>query len=157
MKRNLPLVFGLACASAFAAMLAQFSDLSATVTASGLRVSFTASGLPQNTADTINATANATAVWGCFNRGGHNPNSKNKRTTVTRQVTGSASFTSNANGVIVGAVNLRAPGAGSFSCPNGQDKMLSSVNFTNVRISDTIAGISASVPGTFEKVLHSMG
>jgi hypothetical protein len=156
MRRQLPLVFAFACASAFASMLAQFSNLSAAVTANGLRVSFTASGLPANTSDTFTATADARAVWGCFNRGGQNPNAQNKRTTVSGQVTGNATFTTNANGVVSGAVGLRAPSAGSFSCPNGQDKMLSSVTFSNVRISESANNTSASVPGTFQKVIRPL-
>jgi hypothetical protein len=154
MKRQIPMVLALACASAFAAMLAQFSNLSAAVTANGLRVSFTASGLPVNASDTFNATADAKAVWGCFNRGGHNPNAPNKHATATGQASGSGTFTSNGNGVVSGTVSLQAPSAGNLSCPSGQTKMLSSVTFTNVRIADTATGTSAAVPGTFQKVLR---
>jgi hypothetical protein len=157
MKRQLPMIFAMACATAYAAMAVQFGNLSAAATSSGLRVTFTASGLQANSSDTVTATADATAVWGCFNRGGNNPNAKNKRTTVNGQASGSATFTSGSNGSITGSVNLRAPSAGNFSCPAGQTKALSSVQFTNVRISESATGASANVPGTFSKTIRPLG
>lgn len=157
MRRQLPLAFALTCASAFAAMAAvQFSNLSAAVTASGLQVNFTASGLQSSQSDTFTAAADATAVWGCFNRGGNQPNARNKRTTVNGHVTGTTTLNAGTNGTVSGAVRLRAPAAGAFTCPNGQSKMLSSVTFTNVTISESATGARASVSGTFTKVLRPM-
>ena len=115
MKRNLPLAFAMCATAAFATMVVVFSGLTATVTNSGLRVNFTASGLAASAPATFNARANATAVYGCYNRGGNNPNAGNKRTTVNGPVRGTTSSTSNASGVASGSISLAAPAAPGFS------------------------------------------
>src|SRR4051812_25866326 len=152
MKRSLPMVFALASATAFAAVLT-FSHVNATVTSDSLRIAFSVSGLPGNsTGVDIRATADASAVYGCFNRGGNNPRAAAKRTTVHSQVNGGTSLNIGPGGFAVGSITLQAPGAGGFDCPRGQTAQLSQVTFTNARLTGP-GNVSSPVPGSFTKVV----
>ena len=47
-------------------------------------------------------------------------------------------------------------GPGSFSCPSGQDLVLASVSYTNVRITDTTNNVFKDIPGTFTLTLVNL-
>ena len=152
MKRQLPLAFALAAAVAQAAMFA-WSNLSATVTRTGLRVAFTETGLTAGATAHYAATSDVAANFVCVNRGGNTPSAANKRTAWNGTVHGSATLTANASGSVTGGVNIRVPTPSGFGCPRGQDPRLSSATFTNVQLTDTTNNASTGVSGTFTKIL----
>jgi hypothetical protein len=152
MKRQLGLLFGLSSAVALAAMTT-FSNVSGTMNGTSLVVSFTESGLQPNDTTRYILTGNVSALYACVNRGGNFPKAANKRTTVNAEAKGISNLTANQSGVVTGTVSFTAPTAGSFSCPNGQDMVISSVTYTNVRLHDPTYSSSTSVAGTFTKTV----
>jgi hypothetical protein len=46
---------------------------------------------------------------------------------------------------VVASLEAGPPSAGSFSCPNGQRLVLASVSYTNIELTDTTNGVSASL------------
>ena len=156
MRKNLPLAFALLCATAFAAMAITFSNLSANVTNNGLVVTFTANGVPVNQQSKFSATADATATYGCFNRGGHNPHAANKQTTVNAHMRGMVTGLGTPSGTVRGTGNIPLPPAGNFTCPKGQEKALVSVSYTNVVVTAIPSGVTANVPGTFTKTFRNI-
>jgi hypothetical protein len=111
---------------------------SATVssTTGALVASFRVAGLGNNVSDTFTLTANASAVYQCFNNGGQHPQAGNKET-VTQPVTGTGTFSSGKNGSISNSVSAGPPGPGNFTCPSGQTLFLQSVIYTNVSLTDS--------------------
>lgn len=90
-------------------------------------------------------TAQATAVYACINGGGNHPQAKNKET-VNGPVGATGSFPTTKNGRVVASLMAGPPGAGDFSCPNGQKLVLASVSYTNIWLTDTTNDVSISVP-----------
>jgi hypothetical protein len=113
-----------------------------------LTVSFKEAGLGTNQLITYTATADATAVYVCVNRGGGNPSASNK-TTVSGPVSATGTFSSGKNGQVTASLTLSPPSAGDFSCPPGQSLAVASVSYTNVTITDTTNNVSEPVGGTF--------
>jgi hypothetical protein len=97
----------------------------------------------------ITLSADATAVYQCFNRGGNHPQAGNKET-VSGPVSSSGTFDVR-NGSTKGSLTIGAPGPGNFSCPGGQTLHLISVTYTNVKLVNTSVTPNdvASIPGTF--------
>lgn len=90
-------------------------------------------------------TADATAVYACLNGGGNHPQASNKET-VSGPVDASGTFPTDKNGRVVASLTADPPGAGDFSCPNGQRLVLASVSYTNIVLTDTTNAVSISVP-----------
>lgn len=154
--RSVSIVLGLALlalALPMAALAAGFHFNSASAALSGpnLVVSFVEAGLGNNQNIDYAATANATAVYACYNNGGKNPKATNKET-VSGPVGATGSFSSGKNGSISASLTITPPSAGSFSCPSGQSLFLDSVTYTNVVITDTTNNVSEPIPGSFTYV-----
>jgi hypothetical protein len=49
------------------------------------------------------------------------------------------------HGRVVASLTAGPPSAGAFSCPNGQRLVLASVSYTNIDLTDTTNGVSASL------------
>ena len=130
-----------------------FLKASASINSSGQLVcSFKEAGLG-NTLSTANisCSADATAVYQCFNNGGNHPQAGNKET-VGGPVSNSGEFPVR-NGQTTGSLTVSPPGPGDFSCPNGQSLFLQSVSYTNISL--TGEGATADVPGTLSATLHT--
>jgi hypothetical protein len=126
-----------------------FVSASATLNSNGtLTVSFKEAGLGTNQQITYTASADATAVYVCVNRGGANPSASNK-TTVSGPVSATGTFSSGKNGNVSATLTLSPP-ASDISCPKGQSLQLASVSYTNVAITDTTNNIKEPIPGSFE-------
>jgi hypothetical protein len=115
-------------------------------------VSFKIAGLGDTVTTTVTATADATAIYACRNRGQKCPNAANKQE-VTQPVSASGQFTSGKNGSISNNLTLTPPQP-TLSCPNGQELVLVSVTYSNVRLSEPKAG-TTPVDGAFSRVFVS--
>jgi len=98
----------------------------------------------------ISCSADATAVYQCFNNGGNHPKAGNKET-VGGPVSNSGTFPVR-NGQTTGSLTVSPPGQGDFTCPSGQTLYLQSVSYTNIVLSGE--GATADVPGTLSRTLH---
>jgi hypothetical protein len=130
-----------------------FIQADATLLNSGsLRVSWKEAGLGSNVLVSYTASANATAVYACINKGGKNPQASNKQT-FEGPVSASGTFSSGKNGSISASLTIPPPGPGDFSCPGGQNLVLASVEYRNVAINDVSNNVSEPIPGTFSRVI----
>jgi hypothetical protein len=102
------------------------------------------------TTATISCSADATAVYQCFNNGGNHPKAGNKET-VGGPVSNSGTFPVR-NGQTTGSLTVDPPGPGDFTCPSGQTLYLQSVSYTNIVLSGE--GATADVPGSLSRTLH---
>jgi hypothetical protein len=145
-------VAALAFAPAAFADSPHFIKASATINSSGQLVcSFKEAGLGSTlTTANVSCSADATAVYQCFNNGGNHPQAGNKET-VGGPVSNDGTFPVR-NGQTTGSITVNPPGAGDFSCPNGQSLFLESVSYTNIVLSGE--GATADVPGTLSATLH---
>ena len=114
-----------------------------------LTVNFKIAGLGDTVTTTVTASADATALYACQNRGGNFPEDPKKQQ-VSGPVSASGEFTSGKNGQITGSLTLSPP-ASTLDCPSGQRVVLASVSYTNVAVSEPNAG-TAPIPGTFSRV-----
>lgn len=140
----------LAIPAAVSADSPHFNKASAQLSGFSLVVSFTEAGLGNNQTINYLASADATAVYACFNGGGNHPKATNKAT-VSGPITAPGTFSSGKNGSISNSLTLSPPGPGGFSCPSGQTMSLTSVSYTNVAITDTTNNVTEPIPGTFTK------
>jgi hypothetical protein len=145
-------VAALAFAPAAFADSPHFIKASATINSSGQLVcSFKEAGLGTTlTTANVSCSADATAVYQCFNNGGNHPKAGNKET-VGGPVSNDGQFPVR-NGQTTGSITVSPPGPGDFSCPSGQTLFLESVSYTNIVLSGE--GATADVPGTLSKTLH---
>jgi hypothetical protein len=130
-----------------------FIKASATLNNSGQLVcTFKEAGLGNTlTTANISCSADATAVYQCFNNGGNHPQAGNKET-VGGPVSNGGAFPVR-NGSTSGSITVNPTGPGSFSCPGGQTLFLQSVTYTNIVLSGE--GATADVPGTLsDTTLH---
>jgi len=104
-----------------------------------LSVAFKIAGLGANQELTVTTSADATAVYGCLNKGQQCPNSK---VAVSGVVTASGTFTSGKNGQITASLTVKPPPNTAVTCPPGgsQTLVLVSVSYTNVIVSAPGAG-----------------
>lgn len=123
------------------------ADASGPNNAGNLSVSFKIAGLGDNETITVTATADATAVYACQNRGGNFP-SDPKKTDVSGPVSASGDFQSGKNGQVSGSLTLVPPST-DLNCPGGQRQVMLSVSYTNVAVSG--GGDTQSIPGTFSR------
>ena len=146
------LVGVLAAVPAAQAASPHFLKASATINSSGQLVcTFKEAGLGNTlTVADISCSADATAVYQCFNKGGNHPQAGNKET-VGGPVSNTGAFPIR-NGSASGSITVDPPGPGSFSCPSGQTLFLQSVTYTNIVLSGE--GATADVPGTLSATLH---
>jgi hypothetical protein len=93
-------------------------------------------------------TADASAVYGCINGGSNHPKANNKEE-VSGPVSAPATFSSDNNGTVQGAIAVAPLPAGAFSCPAGQGLALISVSYTNVVLTDVTNGVSQTFPGPY--------
>ncbi len=93
---------------------------------------------------TYSLTADATALWACFNRGGHNPAAQNKRSVEGDVATG-GTFESK-NGRVQGSLTAGPLSPGDFTCPGGQVMRLASVSYSNIVLTDTTNDSSVTIP-----------
>lgn len=122
----------------------KFHRVSSSVDGSGaLVVSFDERGLGNENVD-YTLTADATAVYACLNGGGNHPQAANKET-INAEVSAGGSFEPK-NGRVVASLSAGPPSAGSFACPPGQRLVLASVSYTNIVLTDTTNGVTASIP-----------
>jgi hypothetical protein len=130
-----------------------FIKASATINSSGQLVcSFKEAGLGTTlTTANVSCSADATAVYQCFNHGGKHPQAGNKET-VGGPVSNGGGFPVR-NGSTTGSITVDPPGPGDFSCPGGQTLFLESVSYTNIVLSGE--GATADVPGTLSATLHT--
>jgi hypothetical protein len=115
-----------------------------------LNFSFKEAGLGNSPVD-YTASADAVAVYGCINGGGHHPKASNKQT-VSGPVSASGSFSPGTNGqstgsLVIDVTEQLAPPVG-FACPGGQTLVLASVTYTDAALVDTSNSIDAPLTGT---------
>ncbi len=107
-----------------------------------LVVAFDERGLGNDNVDyTLNA--DATALYACINGGGKHPQAANKEA-FEGQVAGGGSFEVK-NGRVVASLTAGPLLAPSFTCPNGQRRVLAAVTYTNIVLTDTTNGVSTDV------------
>ena len=100
-----------------------------------LTTSFKEAGLGTGaTSVAITLKADASAVYQCFNNGGHHPKAGNKET-VSSALDTSGTFPVR-HGQTTGSLTVGPPGPGDFSCPSGQTLFLQSVTYSNTFVSD---------------------
>ena len=93
---------------------------------------------------TYTLTADATALYACINRGGKNPSAANKQS-FEGAVAGGGTFEAK-NGRVLGTLTAGPLAAPQFTCPSGQRRVLASVTYTNIVLTDTTNGVSTDVP-----------
>lgn len=116
-----------------------------TLVGTNVQVCFKAAGLGDNSSITFTAKANASATYVCQTKSGQCPNAANK-TTVNTTVATSGNFTSDKNGTVSGCLILTPPGAGNFTCPAGQNLVLSSVTYSNITVQSGPTGSATANP-----------
>ena len=122
----------------------KFHSATSSVNDSGTLVaSFDERGLGNENVD-YTLTADATALYACINGGGKHPQAANKEA-FEGQVSGGASFEPK-NGRVVASIPVGPLLAPSFTCPNGQTRVLAAVTYTNIVLTDTTNGVSTAVP-----------
>jgi hypothetical protein len=147
LRLSLPAVASTVLALAFAgpaiADAPKFQSTSSSVDSAGALVaSFDQRGLGNENID-YTLTADASAVFACINGGGKHPQAANKET-INAEVSAAGSFEPK-NGRVQASLSAGPPSAGAFSCPSGQRLVLASVSYTNVELTDTTNGVSASL------------
>jgi hypothetical protein len=122
---------------------AHFFSAGASVADNGaLVVSWDEAGLGnQNVNYTL--TADASATYACINGGSNNPSASNKRTVVGQVSTG-GSFQSK-NGRVTASLTAGPLSPDGFTCPSGQTRVLASVSYSNIVLTDTTNNLTANV------------
>lgn len=122
---------------------AKFFSTSSSVGSDGaLTVSWDERGLGNENID-YTLTADADATYACLNGGGKNPSAANKRA-EEGQVSASGSFEPR-NGRVQASLTAGPLLAPDFTCPPGQRRVLASVSYTNIVLTDTTNGSSTSI------------
>ena len=127
-----------------------FNRASASASGSSLDVSFKEVGLGSGTTVTIMVSAHWDAQFACFNHGGKHPSATNKES-FSGDASVSDDFTSDKNGNIVGSLTVSAPTVSNndFSCPPGQQEVLTYIQWSGISITDATSPAYTDVPGTF--------
>lgn len=134
----------LVAAGAAVADAPKFQSATSSVNNDGaLVVDFDERGLGNENID-YTLSADATALYACINGGGKHPQAANKEA-FEGQVSGGGSFEPK-NGRIVESLTAGPLQAPSFTCPNGQRRVLAAVTYTNIVLTDTTNGVSTGVP-----------
>ena len=123
---------------------AKFHSASSTVNGDGaLVVNWDQRGVGEGDIN-YTLTSDATAQYACINKGGKNPSAANKQD-FEGSVSGGGSFEAK-NGRVLGSLTAGPLQAPSFTCPSGQRRVLASVSYTNIVLTDTTNNVSTSVP-----------
>lgn len=137
------------------AQSAHFASAEASVNSAGaLVVSWDERGLGNGGGDGLvhyTLTADASAEYGCINKGGNHPQATNKET-VNGPLSSDVALAPSKNGRIIGSLTVGPLDAGDFSCPGGQRLVLGNVSYTNVSLTDTTNGSTADIAGSFSRV-----
>jgi hypothetical protein len=132
-------IAAMAFASTAVAQNPHFIRAASGLTNSGaLTATFKIAGLGDNETIAVTLSAQATAQYACFNRGGNHPEATNKET-VSGPVSATGNFTSGQNGQVNGSLTAQPPGPGGFSCPPGQNLVLTFVSYTGVTLTAVTA------------------
>jgi hypothetical protein len=122
---------------------AHFMSASASINDDGaLVVSWDEAGLG-NENITYTLTADATATYACINNGGHHPKAANKET-VAGSVSAGGSFQAK-NGRVQASLTAGPLLDPDFQCPEGQDRVLAKVTYSNIVLTDTTNGVSTTL------------
>jgi hypothetical protein len=105
-------------------------------------VTWKEAGLGDTTSVNYVASAVAAARYQCVNHGGRCPAAANKQD-VLSNVSASGTFQSGKNGAINGSLTFEPPD-GTLACPGSQVLVMVSVSYTNIALTDTTNGVSAS-------------
>jgi len=127
-----------------------FNRASASASGTDLTVTFKEVGLGSDTTVTIVLTAHWDAQFACFNHGGKHPSATNKES-FSGDASFSDQFRSDKNGNIVGSLTVSAPTVSNndFSCPPGQNEVLTYIQWSGISLTDTSSPAYTEVPGTF--------
>ena len=121
------------------------ADASVSATTGAPSVAFKDAGLGTGASSiAITLTADATAVYQCFNGGGNHPQAGNK-TTVTAPVSATEQSPVR-HGSTAGVISAGPPGAGGFTCPNGQKLFLQNVSYSGITLADATGNSTAASP-----------
>lgn len=122
----------------------------ATLKGSTLVCNFKEAGLAAGSVETVTCSATEVVTYECVNGGGKNPSASNK-TSITTTASKTGNFTADKNGNLVGSLSISPASASDvgFSCPPGQATTFVGVTYSDVSITDSTSGATASVPGTF--------
>ena len=123
--------------------ISHFTTATLNAPCDSVSVCFKEAGLGKNVNIDYEVTATATATYNCVNNGGKCPNAANK-VTVNGPVTETATFNSGKNGSIKACIHLTPPGPGDFTCPPGQNLMLSDISFSGLMITDVTNSVSTT-------------
>lgn len=119
-----------------------------------LVVSWKEAGLGDNQLIDYTATANASGFYACINGGGNHPQAANKEA-FEGPVSGSGTFASGKNGQITASLTIPPPPS-PLTCPNGQRLVLACVTYSDITLTDTTNGISASVQGSVSRTFFPL-
>ena len=146
------LVASLAFAAPAFADNPHFIKASAAINNDGsLEVSWKEAGLGDNQLISYLASADGDAVYVCINGGNKHPQAANKEE-ATGPVSAEGDFASGKNGQITASLTVDPP-ASTLECPPGQRFELACVKYTNISLTDTTNGVTASLPGTLSTTL----
>ena len=139
-----------ASAGAALATSPHFVSASASTDGSGnLVVSWKEAGLGNNQNINYTASADASALYGCINKGQNHPQARNKEA-ASGPVSASGTFNSGRNGQITASLTVAPPlTQPALTCPDDMSVALLQVTYTNVSITDTTTPVSQSISGTF--------
>jgi hypothetical protein len=145
----------LAIAAVVFAQSAHFASAEASVNGSGaLVVSWDERGVGNGGADGLvhyTLTVDASATYGCINKGGNHPQATNKET-LNGPLSADVALAPSKNGRIIGSLTVGPLDPGDFTCPGGQNLVLGNVSYANVSLTDTTNGSSADIAGSFSRV-----
>jgi hypothetical protein len=130
----------------------RFVSLSAVIGAEpgSLDLPFVEAGLPAGATVAGRAQADATVTYGCGGVGGWMDGQSSE--VVSAPVTRTGWFVPGSDGSVRAVLDLRAPGSGGFTCPPGEQVVLTSVSYTNVAVTDLTNGVGRSLSGTFAQI-----
>ena len=114
----------------------------ASISDGDVTVSWKEAGLGDNVLIKYEASADGTALYQCVNHGNRCPAASNKQK-VAGPVVAYTTLSSGKNGTITGSLVLEPPAA-TLNCPNGQDRQLVSVSYTDIALADLTNDVVAS-------------
>jgi hypothetical protein len=137
------LAIGFTASAAFATSGAHFMSASDSVNSAGALVAnFDEAGLGNGDINYI-LSADATALYACINGGGNHPKAANKES-FQGQLSQGGTFQAK-NGRVRASLVTGPLAAPSFNCPSGQTRVLASVSYTSVVLTDTTNSVSISL------------
>jgi hypothetical protein len=136
------LVFAAGTASASTSG-AHFTATADSVNAAGSLVATFSEGGLGNENVHYSLSANSTATYACLNGGGNHPKAANKESS-TSPVSGGTDIQAK-NGHASGSITAGPPSS-TLVCPGGQTFVLACVSYTDVTVTDTTNGVTASLP-----------